>query len=492
MGGDNTKSSTITITTTTTTATNDNNRKSRWQSSSSTTTPPTKNPSPSQKPPPTGTPSRPSSNKPTPKHSLTPTQTQTPTPSSQSQQQQPPFPFSPPPPPSYGFHLLDRRTIVLADSSVRTYFALPPDYQDFTPPPRPRFGPPPHPFKRKFGFGDDADSDAVDHFARQKQQLLQFANAGSHPGPGLPSGTSSPFSRRNDEEYRTNNKYMRFDGASSTTTTTNNNNNNNVGVDPAVMKAFLNFVKLLNENSTQRKNYLENGKHGPLQCLACARSSKDFQDVHALIMHAYNSENADLRVDHLGLHRALCVLMGWNYMRAPDNSRTYQLLPAEEAAAYQNDLIMWPPMVIINNTNTGKGKDGRMEGLGNKAMDSKLRDLGFSAGKSKSLYSRDGHLGITLIKFPSEQSGLKEAMRLAEHFEKEHHGRSDWARVRSTATDRDEESNPNLVMLDQRTGERRRILYGYLATVSDLDKVDYETRKKVVIESKHEKLQTPN
>lgn len=105
------------------------------------------------------------------------------------------------------------------------------------------------------------------------------------------------------------------------------------------------------------------------------------------------------------------------------------------------------------------------------------------------MYSRDGHLGVTLIKFASDQSGLKEAMRLADHFAKDHHGRRDWAHVQSTAAGRDEESNPNLVIVDQRTGERRRILYGYLATASDLDKVDFETRKKVVIESKHEKLQ---
>ncbi|KAF3681882.1 hypothetical protein FXO37_02645 [Capsicum annuum] len=38
------------------------------------------------------------------------------------------------------------------------------------------------------------------------------------------------------------------------------------------------------------------------------------------------------------------------------------------------------------------------------------------------LYSRDGHLGVTLIKFASDQSGLMEAMRLAEYFEKDDHG----------------------------------------------------------------------
>lgn len=44
------------------------------------------------------------------------------------------------------------------------------------------------------------------------------------------------------------------------------------------------------------------------------RSSKEFPDMHSLIMHMYNPDKADLLVDHLGLHKALCVLMGWNYI----------------------------------------------------------------------------------------------------------------------------------------------------------------------------------
>lgn len=105
------------------------------------------------------------------------------------------------------------------------------------------------------------------------------------------------------------------------------------------------------------------------------RSSKDFPDMHSLIMHSYNSDSADMRVDHLGLHKALCVLMGWDYLKLPDNSKAYQFLSAEEAAANVDDLIMWPPVVIIHNTVTGKSKDGRMEGLGNKAMDSIIRGI---------------------------------------------------------------------------------------------------------------------
>ena len=97
--------------------------------------------------------------------------------------------------------------------------------------------------------------------------------------------------------------------------------------------------------------------------------------MHGLIMHVYSSDHANLIVDHLGLHKAFCILMGWNYRTPPDNSKVYQFLSAEEAAANLSDLIIWPPLVIIHNTNTGKGREGRTEGLGNRAMDNYLRGI---------------------------------------------------------------------------------------------------------------------
>lgn len=114
-----------------------------------------------------------------------------------------------------------------------------------------------------------------------------------------------------------------------------------------------------------------------------------------------------------------------------------------------------------------------------------LSDLGFTGGKSKSLYGRDGHLGITIIKFSGDHLGLKEAFRLAEHFEKENHGRKAWGRIQPITLGKDDEKNPNLVKVE-RSGEKKRILYGYLGTASDLHKVDFETKKKVSFESQRE------
>ncbi|KAJ0981697.1 hypothetical protein J5N97_009952 [Dioscorea zingiberensis] len=451
----------------------------------------------------------------------------------------------PQPPPSYGFHNLERRTIVLADGSVRSYFALPPDYplepqapffnvshspqlpyDKFPPPPHApnagRFSPndfrePPPPFRRDDYWASlgldgprspEAGSSSMkrkygeeDDFARHRQSVLQYGNSNPNPN-GFPSGSGadrgdflrrggSPPRRDYHDNIRTL-KQARIEGDSRDGVPPRRSRRGEdlpavaADVDPKALKrAFLKFAKMINENFSQRKNYLEDGKNVPLQCIACGRASKDFADVHGLIMHAYTSQNAELRVDHLGLHKALCVLMGWNHAKAPDNSKAYQSLSADDAAANREDLIVWPPTVIIHNTNSGRRKDGRMEGMGNKEMDTKLKELGFGGGKSKSLYGKDGHLGITLVKFANTHSGLKEAEHLGEYFEKDNHGRKGWSRAQAMSS-LDDEKNPALVKLDEKTGEKKRIFYGFLASASDLDKVDFDTRKRAVIKSRKE------
>ncbi|XP_010466523.1 PREDICTED: uncharacterized protein LOC104746696 [Camelina sativa] len=413
-----------------------------------------------------------------------------------------PFPFpdssvaaaalGPPPPPTYDFHMLERRTIVLADGSVRSYFALPPNYQNY-PPPRPEFGrfPPFHPeefrdqrkhwdrpegsMKRKYPGEEEFDwrDERAADMMRQRQQFMHYANPNDHHS--LMAGTSGHFG----EDGRAA-KHMR--------TGSSRHESGGLQVDQvALKKSFLSFVKRVFEDTAEKKNYLENGRKGRLQCLVCGRSSRDVQDTHSLVMHTYYSDDASSRVHHLGLHKALCVLMGWSFTKAPDITKAYQNLPAEEAAINQAQLIIWPPHVIVHNTSTGKGKEGRMEGFGNKTMDNRIiRELGLTGGKSKSLYGRDGHLGITLFKFSGDDSGLREAMRMAEHFEKTNRGRKSWGRIQPFTPSKDDEKNQSLVEVDGRTGEKKRILYGYLATVADLDKVDMETKKKTTIESLRE------
>ncbi|KAF6142228.1 hypothetical protein GIB67_012077 [Kingdonia uniflora] len=115
-------------------------------------------------------------------------------------------------------------------------------------------------------------------------------------------------------------------------------------------------------------------------------------------------------------------------------------------------------------------------------------DLGFGGGKSKSVFGKEGHQGVTLVKFADDKLGLMEALRLVEHFEKENHGLKGWARALSSQSGRDEENNPYLVKIDEKTGEKKKIYYGYLGTASDLEKVDNDTRKRCDIESRREMM----
>ncbi|KAF8394402.1 hypothetical protein HHK36_020610 [Tetracentron sinense] len=366
-----------------------------------------------------------------------------------------PFPdpaeLGPPFPPAYGFHMLERRTIVLAEGNVRSYFALPPGYQDFPVQGRPmnhpsdRFSPlgfeqgdPGLGFDRRFPPGGPlspegfrrglqesslkrkyGDVDERDEFARQRQQLLQCGNPNGFPlGSGdrgdYLGGTSSPFRRELLDPRRgivdlRSSKQLRIGGDYENLPSQGGVLPSEAvipkvpDVDPdALKKEFLVYSKLINVKPSRKSNYLEDGKLEPLKCLACAnsdgydilplsfnmfllffnaldmqnyRKSKDFPDMHGLIMHTYYIQNADLRVNHLGLHKALCVLMGWNYAKPPENSKAYQSLSADEAAENKDDLVMWPPLVIIRNTSSGIGKDGRMEGFGNKVIDKMLRGI---------------------------------------------------------------------------------------------------------------------
>lgn len=210
--------------------------------------------------------------------------------------------------------MLERRTIVLADGTVRSYFALPHDYQDFNPPPLPM---PPRPLMDPTGrvFPGGPGSPGPGGFNRHQDYWNSLGLDGRGPGPGMegsmkrkyiheeedkqrqlqqqhqfghfgigntsngfpvgPSeffaGTSGPFGRSGGggggDEYRAS-KYIRLSGGGSENVALKH-----LEVDQsALKKAFLHFAKLINETANQRNNYLENGKNGRLQCLACGRS----------------------------------------------------------------------------------------------------------------------------------------------------------------------------------------------------------------------------
>lgn len=262
-------------------------------------------------------------------------------------------------------------------------------------------------------------------------------------------------------------------------------NENSEEFKQRINRAYLRFSKSLNQNSEEKKKYQEQGKSGSLSCIVCGRHSKDFVDTHSLAMHLYYSQEADWLAEHKALFKALCVLMGWNQDMPPDNAKLYQSLDLIEARAKQEDLILWPPLIIVHNTRIGKGKDGLWEGIGNQEMDKLLTELGFGSGKAKALYGREGHKGILAIKFLPTVAGLQEAERFHKYFECHKRGRKDWLHIQSSHTAKQHDNEgPDLIRIDEKTKEKKRVLYGYLGIAGDLEELDFGTKKRILVRSK--------
>lgn len=85
-------------------------------------------------------------------------------------------------------------------------------------------------------------------------------------------------------------------------------------------------------------------------CLISLGSLRDFKDTRSLAKHAYSCVKIDLRAQHLGLYKALCVLMGWNNFVAPENPTNIVQLSESEHSDMKDDLIIWPPVVIVHNS----------------------------------------------------------------------------------------------------------------------------------------------
>ena len=81
--------------------------------------------------------------------------------------------------------------------------------------------------------------------------------------------------------------------------------------------------------------------------------SKEFTDTRRLATHAFMSHKVGLRTQHLGLHKAICVLLGWKSEVAP-NVVTWspEAISSAETLAQKEDLIIWPPVVVIHDSST--------------------------------------------------------------------------------------------------------------------------------------------
>ncbi|CAA6660718.1 unnamed protein product [Spirodela intermedia] len=241
-------------------------------------------------------------------------------------------------------------------------------------------------------------------------------------------------------------------------------------------KAFLRFSKLLNEDPIQQEKYRDGGKARGLLCCVCGSQSKEFVDTHSLVTHAFHSLKVGLRTEHLGLHKALCVLMCWNWLVSPDNSRAYQMRPGPEHEALKEDLIIWPPVVIVRNfsvintattttttTTTTRGTNCREGGPGEDTE----RFMKIEVGKVKVCGGKPSDQRTLLVKFMATFSGLQEADRLHRLFTERKHGRKELDDAASMQSSGD--------------GAEPQVEGG-----SDLDRLDPETKRRCILKSRRE------
>lgn len=97
-------------------------------------------------------------------------------------------------------------------------------------------------------------------------------------------------------------------------------------------------------------------------------------DTQRLVKHAYMSHKIGLRAQHLGLAKAICVLMGWN-SALPQDTVTWvpEDLHKEEAVVQKEDLIIWPPVVIVRNISMSCSNPGKWKVITIEALEAFLR-----------------------------------------------------------------------------------------------------------------------
>ncbi|KAI3838848.1 hypothetical protein MKX03_002624 [Papaver bracteatum] len=245
-----------------------------------------------------------------------------------------------------------------------------------------------------------------------------------------------------------------------------------------VQRAFLRFSKQLNENPSQRKRYLEQGKCRVL-CSVCGSLSKEFPDTQSLVRHAFTSLKVGLRADHLGLHKALCVLMGWKSSEVPDGRWSLQVLPEAQALSLKEDLVLWPPQVIIHNSSILNENPDERKVIKIEEMEGMLKDMGYGEGKTKVCRGKPANQSIMVVTFNSTFSGLQEAQRLHNYYADKKRGREDFLRINSKSGGKSEEAHGELA---KNVGQD--VLYGYIGTAEDLDKLDFGSKSKCIVKSK--------
>ncbi|KAI4385448.1 hypothetical protein MLD38_003472 [Melastoma candidum] len=244
---------------------------------------------------------------------------------------------------------------------------------------------------------------------------------------------------------------------------------------------FLRYFKFLNETSAQRRKYTNQGGSGTFRCRVCGSNSKEFGDVKALAMHMFMCQAFGLRSEHLGFHKAICVLVGWDSSYSPDMPWVPRQISGGAASDFRSSLIIWPPVVVICNSSLARPTSEERTLVTIEDLEKILKGWGYGNGK-KITRGNPANDNVLIVIYKATLSGLLEAKKLGKFFAEKCRGKVDLQNMvsggRQQAVDvaRDAASS----------------LYGYLGVSEDLEHLDFETKKRCVIRSLKEIQNTVN
>ncbi|CAK8568037.1 unnamed protein product [Lathyrus sativus] len=213
-------------------------------------------------------------------------------------------------------------------------------------------------------------------------------------------------------------------------------------------KWFRKFFENLDKLTIEQINEPERQWHCPA-CQGGPGAIDWYRGLQPLMNHAKTKGSKRVKV-----HRELAVLLDEELRR-----RGTTVVPAGEAFGKWKGLkevekdheIVWPPMVIIQNTKLEQDDNEKWLGMGNQELLDYFSS--YAAVRARHSYGPQGHRGMSVLIFETSASGYLEAERLHKHFAEQGTDKETWF------------SNRRILFLP---GGNRQ-LYGYLATTEDLE-----------------------
>ncbi|KAK9291742.1 hypothetical protein L1049_019692 [Liquidambar formosana] len=222
-------------------------------------------------------------------------------------------------------------------------------------------------------------------------------------------------------------------------------------------KWFKAFFEILDKLTVEEINEPARQWHCPA-CQGGPGAIDWYRGLQPLMTHAKTKGSKRVKP-----HRELAILLDEELSR-----RGTSVIPAGEAFGRWRGLnetikdheIIWPPMVVIMNTQLEKDDNDKWLGMGNQELLDYFSQ--YAAVRARHSYGPQGHRGMSVLIFESSATGYLEAERLDKHFQEQGTDRDAWDRRRGVPF---------------YPGGKRQ-LYGFMAMKEDMDRFNMHSQGK--------------